>query len=188
MSNGKSDFMNAASKTPVEIKDLWQTPPEVFAALNAEFKFTMDVAASADNKLLENYLSEGDDTLHALTEWGNVSWCNPPYSKVLPWIYKAKCEAEAGCTVVMLLPCDTSVGWFAQALVSCSEVRFITDGRLSFVRADTKKAINGNNKGSVLFIWRPMQIGTGHVSFVPREHLMELGRMLLGREKAKVAA
>ena len=53
----------------------------------------------------------------------------------------------------MLVPADTSVKWFKLAYESCNEVRFIS-GRLSFINADTQKPVNGNNKGSVLFIWK----------------------------------
>lgn len=51
------------SHTPIDIRDLWQTPPEIFAALNREFRFVADVAASKFNHLLPNYLTEQDDAL-----------------------------------------------------------------------------------------------------------------------------
>ena len=33
----------------------WQTPPAVFDPLHAEFQFTIDAAANADNSLLPRY-------------------------------------------------------------------------------------------------------------------------------------
>lgn len=39
--------MTDKSNTPIEIKDLWRTPPEIFYALNAEFFFVLDAAANA---------------------------------------------------------------------------------------------------------------------------------------------
>ncbi|MBS8516098.1 adenine methyltransferase, partial [Escherichia coli] len=39
-----TDF--TGSNTPAEHRDSWRTPPEIFAALNAEFVFQLDAAAS----------------------------------------------------------------------------------------------------------------------------------------------
>tara|TARA_R110000850_G_scaffold232432_1_gene357137 strand:+ start:35 stop:520 length:486 start_codon:yes stop_codon:yes gene_type:complete len=144
MSNENKSF------TEKEIKDLWQTPIEVFKTLNKEFKFNCDVAASKKNNLCSKYI---DDVKNALiSDWGTSNWCNPPYSNINPWVDKAISEYEKGNTTVMLVPSDTSVKWFKKAFDSCSEVRFIS-GRISFINCETGKPVNGNNKGSVLFIW-----------------------------------
>lgn len=139
------------SNTPESIKDLWQTPGNLFKALNKEFEFVGDVAADHHNALTYNYFTEVDSAFE--NEWFKSNWCNPPYSKILPWVQKAKIEHERGKTIVMLVPADTSVKWFKEAYNSCNEVRFIS-GRLSFINAETQKPVSGNNKGSVLFIWR----------------------------------
>ncbi|EFB2195351.1 DNA N-6-adenine-methyltransferase, partial [Escherichia coli] len=44
-----TDF--TGSNTPAEHRDSWRTPPEIFAALNAEFVFQLDAAASEKNRL-----------------------------------------------------------------------------------------------------------------------------------------
>lgn len=139
------------SQTAAEIRDCWQTPVEIINRLDAEFKFTMDVAASITNHKFANYYTESDNSLEQ--SWGLVNWCNPPYSNITPWIEKAIEQHKLGKTIVMLIPADTSVGWFKLAYESCNEVRLIT-GRISFINAETQKPVSGNNKGSVLFIWR----------------------------------
>lgn len=139
------------SNTPESIRDLWQTPPKLFEQLNKEFNFECDVAASESNSLCINFLDEEDNAISQ--PWFKSNWCNPPYSKILPWVQKARIEHEKGKTIVMLVPADTSVKWFKEGYESCNEVRFIS-GRLSFINADTQKPVSGNNKGSVLFIWR----------------------------------
>lgn len=139
------------SNTPVNIRDLWQTPKEIFNKLNKEFRFTMDVAASDENKLCKIYYGEKSNAL--CNYWDAVNWCNPPYSSITPWVEKSIKEHVRGKTIVMLVPADTSVKWFKLAYESCNEVRFIS-GRISFINANTQKPVNGNNKGSVLFIWR----------------------------------
>ena len=141
------------SKTDQSVRDLWQTPMSLFNALNNEFSFVCDVAASNENKLCKMYFDEAGNALDPLCDWFKSNWCNPPYSNIMPWVRKAKIEHEKGKTIVMLVPADTSVKWFKEAYNSCNEVRFIS-GRLAFINAATQKPVKGNNKGSVLFIWR----------------------------------
>lgn len=145
--------MNTENKTftPDNIRDLWQTPKEIFKKLNREFNFSLDVAASDKNHLCDQYHTEEDDALNL--PWYSSNWCNPPYSNITPWVEKAIEQHAQNKTVVMLVPADTSVKWFKLAYESCNEVRFIS-GRISFINADTQKPVNGNNKGSVLFIWK----------------------------------
>jgi len=47
--------------------DEWETPPDLFATLDAEFHFTLDAAASARNRKCKNYFSEMEDGLKR--EW-----------------------------------------------------------------------------------------------------------------------
>ena len=138
------------SKTNTNDKDSWQTPIEIFNNLNKEFNFQCDVAADKYNHLCDVYYNESMNSLSL--PWFDVNWCNPPYSDITPWVEKAIEEHRKGKCTVMLIPADTSVGWFKKAWFSCTEVRLIS-GRISFVNARTKKPVNGNNKGSVLFIW-----------------------------------
>jgi len=165
--------MNTENKsfTPVDIKDLWQTPKSLFNKLNNEFRFTMDVAASDKNKLCKIYYGEKSNAL--CNYWDKSNWCNPPYSNIIPWVQKAIKEYERGKTTVMLVPADTSVKWFKLAYESCNEVRFIS-GRISFINAETQKPVSGNNKGSVLFIWRGNAPKNLHsVTLVDRSDLIE---------------
>lgn len=144
------------SKTPVEQRNLWQTPPPLFVALNAEFCFSLDAAASAENALCSRFITEEQNSLE--TPWGDYLsipgyvWLNPPYSDITPFVHKAAAEASNQVGTVMLVPADTSVGWFRDAIQSASEVRFIVGGRLAFINPATQKPVSGNNKGSMLII------------------------------------
>lgn len=179
-----SDY--TGSNTPIDIRNLWQTPPEIFAALHAEFGFCLDVAASETNHLLPHFFTESDNGLAqswARPGLSGYCWCNPPYSDITPWVKKAADQNKYGCIgTVMLVPADMSVGWFREALLSVSEVRIITCGRLSFVRADTKQPVNGNNKGSMLLIWRPVRSAVPVTTYVERDALMSHGRKLISAE------
>ncbi|MBD1228959.1 phage N-6-adenine-methyltransferase [Xenorhabdus griffiniae] len=169
-----SDF--GGSNTPPELKDLWQTPLPLFMALDIEFGFYLDAAADAQNTLCAHYLTERDNALEC--DWASYGaiWCNPPYSNIKPWIEKAAIECQKQLQpIVMLIPADLSVGWFKLALETVDEVRLITGGRISFINAETKKSVNGNNKGSLLLIWRPFTAPRRIITTVERDYLMIIG-------------
>ncbi|EEU0766365.1 phage N-6-adenine-methyltransferase [Escherichia coli] len=183
-----TDF--TGSNTPAEHRDSWRTPPEIFAALNAEFVFQLDAAASEKNRLCRLFISQEQNTL--TTSWpeamGYASgyvWLNPPYSNISPFVKKAATEnkfSSVGC--VMLLPADTSVEWFHEAIQTASEVRFITAGRLAFINPLTEKPVSGNNKGSMLIIWHPYPRTHCHFTTVDRGELMAFGSRILARREA----
>jgi phage N-6-adenine-methyltransferase len=145
-------------------KDDWQTPPELFAQLNAEFGFTIDVAANKENHLCPDWFGPGrggtEDAL--LLPWGHVGpcWCNPPYSRGLQakFIAKAAYErARAGVTTVMLVPARTDTRAFHNFIWDNQqhkpkpgrEVRFLP-GRLKFVGAK-----HGAPFPSMIVVFRP---------------------------------
>jgi phage N-6-adenine-methyltransferase len=83
------------------------TLPQFFDQLHAEHSFTIDVAASAGNAKLPRFWTVEHDALRQ--SWrGERVWCNPPYSKLEPWVEKAWIEmVDGGCDrVVMLLPAN----------------------------------------------------------------------------------
>ncbi|HHT7473832.1 TPA: phage N-6-adenine-methyltransferase [Raoultella planticola] len=176
------------SKTPVEQRNLWQTPIPLFVALDAEFCLTLDAAASADNALCNRYITEKQNTLE--TPWADYLsipgyvWLNPPYSDITPFVKKAAAESANQIGTVMLVPADTSVGWFKEAIKTASEVRFITAGRLAFINPVTGKPVSGNNKGSMLIIWHPYPRTHCHFSTVERDALMNFGARLIAKREA----
>jgi len=187
--------MTDKSNTPPEDKDRWRTPPEIFHALNAEFCFVLDAAASKENALCRSYITEMQDTL--ATDWKAVmpdipgyAWLNPPYSKPMPFVKKAAQEnADNWTGVVMLLNADCLVGWLLEAIKTAHEVRFITGGRLVFLSASTGKPVSGNNKGQMLVIWHPYpRAGDCRMTTVDRDTLMEYGRKRMRPATLKVVA
>lgn len=176
------------SKTPLDQRDLWRTPPALFASLDAEFCFQLDAAAAPHNALCRKFITAEQNTLE--TPWAdylNVPgyvWLNPPYSDITPFVKKAASESTNQIGTVMLVPADTSVGWFKEAIQTASEVRFITAGRLAFINPVTGKPVSGNNKGSMLIIWRPYPRTHCHFATVDRDELIAFGAKLLARREA----
>lgn len=109
----------------------WETPDALFAALHAEFNFTLDAAASAENAKLPNYFNKEQD---ALTQpWApHRVWLNPPYGRQIAcWVKKAYEESERGAEVVCLLPARTDTAWFQDYVLRAAAIYFIR-GRLKF--------------------------------------------------------
>lgn len=181
-----SDY--GGSKTPVEQRNLWQTPIPLFVALDAEFCLTLDAAASADNALCNRYITEEQNTL--TTPWDvflvapGYVWLNPPYSDITPFVQKAAVESKNQIGTVMLVPADTSVGWFREAIETASEVRFIVGGRLAFINPVSGKPVSGNNKGSMLIIWHPYPRTHCQFTTVERDALINFGARLIAKREA----
>ena len=109
--------------------DKWATPREVFDALNAEFHFTLDPCADDNNALCPSYFTKEEDGLSM--EWRGSVFMNPPYGREIPlWMKKAWESAQAGATVVCLIPSRTDTRWWHDYAMK-GEIRFIR-GRLKF--------------------------------------------------------
>lgn len=113
-------------------EEKWATPQFVYDALNNEFGFTLDAAASDDNAKCGRYYTSETDGLSQCWQ-GETVFCNPPYGKTIgDWVRKAYQEFIAGdCTVVMLLPARTDTRWFHSWILGIAEIRFVK-GRLKF--------------------------------------------------------
>jgi phage N-6-adenine-methyltransferase len=110
--------------------DLWATPPEFFARLDAEFHFETDVCALPENAKCRRYFTPSVDGLKQ--KWEGVVYSNPPYGRRLPkWVKKAYESALLGATVVCLLPARTDTAWWHDYVMKASEIRLIR-GRLKF--------------------------------------------------------
>ena len=144
--------------------DEWATPQDTFDALDREFRFALDAAASDTNHKCESYMTQEMDALAC--DWFSslplmgpwAVWLNPPYSKGREFIAKAAEEARKGCTVVCLVPSRTDTRWWHEHVWDREqhkprpgvEVRFIK-GRLKFGGATA-----GAPFPSVVIVFRPV--------------------------------
>lgn len=127
----------------------WATPDVLYHELDAEFQFTVDVCASADNAKYSRYWTKADDGL--AQPWaGERCFMNPPYGRAIArWVEKAAREAAAGALVVALLPARTDTRWWQRHVLAAGEVRFLP-GRLRFNGAKT-----GAPFPSAVVVFRP---------------------------------
>ena len=125
----------------------WETPADLFAELDAEFGFTIDVCATAGNAKCAHYWAPRDDGLSQ--RWVGVCWMNPPYGhKIGKWMEKAYRESRGGATVVCLVPARTDTAWWHDYAMR-GEIRFLR-GRLRFVGAKSNAPFP-----SAIVIFRP---------------------------------
>ena len=151
--------------------DEWPTPPRLFAALDAEFRFTLDVCASASNAKCARYYTRAEDGLRQ--DWTGACFMNPPYGvEIGKWAAKAQRESRRS-VVVCLLPARTDTGWWHDHVMRAAEVRFIR-GRLSFggVRQEERRAASGAHNApfpSVVAVFRPGSSGPPVCSAITRD-------------------
>ena len=121
------------------MREDWATPAHVFDPLHAEFRFTIDAAASHDNAKLPRYWTVDDaDALEQPWPEGERVWLNPPYGarNLRVWMQKAyEAARDRGCTVVCLVPAYTGQPWWHECVIDkASDIRWIR-GRIKFVGA-----------------------------------------------------
>ena len=148
-------------------RDDWETPPDLFAQLDAEFRFTCDAAATATNTKCPRYF--GPDSPW-VTDALAVSWnirryfLNPPYSRTRAFMRKAVEAAAGGSLVVCLVAARTDTRCWHESVYDCTcwqyrpgvEVRFLK-GRLRFVGGKS-----GAPFPSAVIIFRPPDESENH--------------------------
>jgi len=120
------------------IDNTWNTPLDYFLTVNAEFRFELDAAALCNSALCELWFGPDHPNPARRNAFGHSwhteassIWLNPPYGREIKnWMRKADEEAQAGATVVCLVPARTDTNWWHDSCIQ-HEVRFIK-GRLKF--------------------------------------------------------
>lgn len=167
------------SNTPIESRDSWQTPQWLFDWANERYSFTVDLAASMENKKCHSFVSIDHNSLNqdwsCLTQnHGGYLWLNPPYSEPGKWLKKAWKESQRGCRVVMLTPTPNGEAYWQEAVFGkASEIIFIS-GRIAFELPDaTGKPApkSGNTRGSCFVVFNRTYEGPTAISWINRDEV-----------------
>ena len=131
-------------------KHYWLTPPDLYAALDAEFHFDFDPCPHP--------LPFGFDGLTC--EWGQRNYVNPPFGSIIhegrkkgptAWVRKAIVEQKKGKLVVMVYPLDK---WVLMMLAATgSKVRNLGDVRWHSIEDGLPG--KGTGRHIACFILRP---------------------------------
>ena len=131
-------------------KDALQTPKYIFDWLNDEYQFDIDLCASDQHHLCDNYLTKDNNALWV--DWSKgyrVGFCNPPYSNIDPFLEQAIKQAQKGFRTVFLIPDFNGERRFKAISEEAVNVIHIV-GRISFIRPDNGLEYIGNNRGSAV--------------------------------------
>lgn len=133
-------------------KDDWATPVLLFRQLDEQFRFTVDVCATADNAKCERFYTKSEDGL--AQDWSaETCWMNPPYGKgIRAWVEKAQASAAKGATVVGLLPARTDTAWWHDNVQGKADVTFLR-GRINFGGGTSNAPFP-----SVVAVWKPRKL------------------------------
>ena len=183
-----ADYISSALEA--NEKDAWATPQWLFAALDEEFLFIRDVAASVNNKKCHHFIDINqnaltmDDWLEGMRGYESLAhkavWCNPPYSRGMVKAFMEKAYQQCRdnkITVVLLVPATVDAGWWPE---NATEIRLITKGRISFQHPVTKVEVNGNTKGSAIVIFEFARLGHPTTTkYIEREKLKQSGNLFM---------
>ena len=137
------------SKTPAELRDVWETPQPIFDYMNELYQFEIDLAADVDNTKCDVFLF--DSLNQAWHEKASVGFCNPPYSDTGSWLKKGWEEAQQGFVSVFLVPTPNGESYWGEYVFGkASEILFI-NGRVAFEQPQpdgTTMPKSGNSRGS----------------------------------------
>ncbi len=159
----------AKKKHSKMVRQEWGTPLELFAALDAEFAFDVDVCARESSRKCNVWFGHrspyGIDGLKAeWTDYGKSFFCNPGFSNPLPWVVRMHEMVKrhpSNCGVVLGIPSIASQ-WYRFAFANGSECRGLSP-RPQYV-APKGVASSDNNRDGIAFVFRGMRCGEIHTS------------------------
>ena len=129
---GRETVPHAGAETKgVAVTRYWLTPPDLYAALDAEFRFDFDPCP----------FPRPDGYNSLVLPWGNRNYVNPPFNmKDAPhggpaaFVRKAIAERERGNTSVFVLPLPWNLGLL---MAAGAEMRY--GGIVRWIEADSGK-------------------------------------------------
>jgi len=139
---------NYNSNTPISEKDCAQTPPWFIASLEDLMakEFDLDACALPQTAKAEKFYSLENDQNGLELPWAPLTWCNPPFSDIQPWLEKAWREAEYdGNTTCVIMPDNTETGYSRYALEKADTI-IRMPFRLQFLRPDGTRFLDKKGK------------------------------------------
>lgn len=132
-------YIRHGAKNTESGSDEWRTPGVIFDALNRQYGFTRDAAATKENSHCNKYWTKYDDALQMDWTQEKSIFCNPPYSKVAEFLAKAH-EPE---TAVFLVPFRPQTTFFLNSVWSnpyLHEMKIIHRG-VRFIHGDRPDSV-----------------------------------------------
>lgn len=102
------------------------TPAGLFQHPERRVSFHLGRGGHGEKRKTQELLHPGNRRPNRPVEYrGGRVFCNPPYGRALgAWVRKAYEEAQAGTTVVLLIPARTDTAYFHDYIYGKAEIRF----------------------------------------------------------------
>lgn len=132
-------------------KHYWLTPPDVYAKLDAQYKFDFDPCP----------FPKPDDFDGLTCEWGESSYVNPPFGSIIhngkkkgatAWARKAIEENKKGKRVVLVHPMDKWVLMMIEAGAKISNL-----GDIKWLATEDGTAGKGTGRHIACFVLEPKE-------------------------------
>lgn len=122
--------------------DEWATPRAVVESsarvLGVE-RFALDAAATEANAQAQRFCTLEHDGLTA--PWEDATWCNPPFSRVAEFAYKARREAQVrGVRTAFLTPARVDTRWWHEQVMPALVSLHLCTRRLEYIGATQGRA------------------------------------------------
>lgn len=113
---------------PVNIKDCWQTPPELKEYIYKKFGVNGEMFDPCPVNPKVNGL---------LIDWKSPAFVNPPYSRgnQIQWVKKGVEQVKKGVISYFLIPSDTSTKLWHDYVMRYAKTIYFIKGRIKFVGA-----------------------------------------------------
>lgn len=109
----------------------WQTPDDLWNALNLDHGFDLDPCAPKGYERPVKFYTIDDDGLSK--PWNGIVFCNPPWSEIQTWLTKGweEFKARRSRRIVWLLPSRTGTAWWLNFYTNDYQVIWIR-GKFKF--------------------------------------------------------
>lgn len=137
-------------------KNSYETPPWLFAWLDAYYGFTLDAFAGQGNALCDQFFSAERSALDNEWKTGGAVFANPPYSSDMLGKCVRRMAIQAyirNVVVVGLIPPNTDTKWWARYVDGSASSVILCTGRISFYKDG--KETKGNRGLSAIVVWNP---------------------------------
>ncbi len=163
----------------------WRTTQPMREALHREFPLAIDLAATAENRVCEDWLGPGSSILEdslSVESWAGLTpeysygFLNPPYARkfegrswpIEPWIERCWNTSADGRGIVAVLPAAIQTAWWRQYVYAgmaysehrhrATEIRILPH-RESFDPPPGVTESQNANVNTAIVIWHPFNPG-----------------------------
>lgn len=118
----------------IDPRDCWETPTDLFNALDREFRFTWDLAADKHNAKCWQFIDAAQDALSVYwRDLGGWLFVNPPFSNLERFMWKTALECINGTDVVAVFPSNRfDRAWMHEHVIGKAKELRVSKGRPNY--------------------------------------------------------